>query len=71
MSLTSWFLIGIMIFISFLLLGLVPCAVSCGRLWYACEFVLEPYVMRVLLFMLRVCMMRECEDYDNSGVGMD
>ena len=43
--------------------------VSCGRPWSVCEVVLVPYldavvavtVMRVLLFVLYVCMLRECE----------
>ena len=47
---------------------LVCCLLSCGRLWSVCEVVLVPYVdtvvaltvMRVLLFVLHVCMMREC-----------
>ena len=53
-------------FLSFLLLGL--CDV-CSRRWSVCEVVLVPYVdvvvavtvMRVLLFVLHVCMLRECE----------
>ena len=41
----------------------------CSRLWSVCEVVLVPYVdavfavtvMRVLLFVLHVCMLRLCE----------
>ena len=41
----------------------------CGFPWSVCEVVLVPYVdsvgavtvMRVLLFVLHVCMLRECE----------
>ena len=44
------------------------CAVSCGRLWSVCEVVVVPYVdavvavtvMRVLFFVLHVCLLREC-----------
>ena len=51
--------------ISLLLLGLW----SCGRLWSVCEIVVVPYVdavvvvtvMRVLLFVLYVCLLRECD----------
>ena len=43
------------------------------------EVVLVPYVdavdavtvMRVLLFVLHVCMLRECEGDSNAGVGME
>ena len=43
--------------------------VHCGRLWSVYEVVVVPYVdavvvvtmMRVLLFVLHVCMLRECE----------
>ena len=43
----------------------------CGRLWFVCEFVVVRYVdgvvavtvMRVLLFVLHVCLLREC-DYE-------
>ena len=70
-------------FISLLLLGLCACVVSmsCGRIWYVCKVVLAPYadavvavtVMRVLLFVLHVCMLmigrvRGC---GNAGVGME
>ena len=61
-------------FIALLLLGLCPCVVSvvmwsCGRLWCVCEVVVVPYVdavaaatvMRVLLFVLHVCLLRECD----------
>ena len=60
-------------FLSLLLLGLCTCVVSvvmwsCGRIWSVCEVVVLPYVdavvavtaMRVLLFVLHVCMLREC-----------
>ena len=48
---------------------LVLCLWSCGRLWYVCEFVVVPHVdktvavtvMRVLLFVLHVCLLRECD----------
>ena len=66
---------SMMRFLSLLLLGLCPCVVSvvmwsCGRLWSVCEVVVVPYVdamvavtvMRVLLFVLQVCVLRECED---------
>ena len=41
---------------------------SCGRLLTVCEFVVVPYVdemvavtvMRVLLFVVHVCLLREC-----------
>ena len=60
-------------FLSCLLLGLCPCVVlclwSCGRLWSVCEVVVVPYVdavvavnvMRVLLFVLHVFLLRECD----------
>ena len=46
---------------------LVLCLWSCSRLWYVCEFVVVPYVdeavavtvIRVLLFLLHVCLLRE------------
>ena len=52
-------------FLSLLRLGLW----SCGRVWPVCEFVVIPYVdevvavtvMRVLLFVLHVCLLRECD----------
>ena len=59
-----------MIFISHLLHNLCPCVVlclySCGRLWFVGDVVMVHYVdavsvMRVLLFGLHVCMLRECE----------
>ena len=45
------------------------CLWSCGRLWSACEVVLVPYVDEVvavtvmcgLLFVLHVCLLRECD----------
>ena len=45
------------------------CMCSCGRLWCVCEVVVVPYVdavvavtvMRVLLFVLHVCLLRECD----------
>ena len=41
------------------------CLWSCGRLWSVYDVVVVPYVdavtvMRVLLFVLHVCMLREC-----------
>ena len=55
------------------------CLQSCGRLWSVCVVVLVPYVdavvvvsmMRVLLFVLHVCMLRECEGDGNAVVGME
>ena len=49
--------------------GSVSLCCVCGRLWYVCEFVVVPYVdevvavtvMRVLLFVLQVCLLRECD----------
>ena len=46
---------------------LVWCVLSFGRTWTVCEVVLVPYVnamgavnvMRVLLFVLHVCMLKE------------
>ena len=43
-------------------------SLCCGRLWSVCEVVMVPYVdavvavtlMRVLLFVLHVCLLREC-----------
>ena len=48
---------------------LVLCLWSCGRIWSGCEFVVVLYVdevvvvtvMHVLLFVLHVCLMRECD----------
>ena len=48
---------------------LLLCLYSCGRLWSVCEVVVVPYVdavvavtvMRILLFVLHLCMLRECE----------
>ena len=45
------------------------CLWSCGRLLYVCAFVVVPNVdevvavsvMRVLLFVLHVCLLRECD----------
>ena len=56
---------SIMRFLSLLLLVQCPCVVS-GRLWSVCEVVVESYVdavvvvtvMRVLLFVLHVCILR-------------
>ena len=50
---------NMMRFLSLLLL----CLSSCGRLWSVCEVVVVPYddavtVMRVLLFVLHMCMLR-------------
>ena len=49
--------------------GSVMCLWSCGHLWCVCEVVVVPYVdaviavtvVRVLLFMLHVCLLRECD----------
>ena len=51
---------------------IVLCLWSCGRLWSVCEAVMVHYVnavdavtvMHVLLFVLHVCLLRECD-----GVG--
>ena len=57
-------------FLSILLLGVWPCGVTVvGCLWSVCGVVVVPYVdavvavtvMCVLLFVLHVCMLRECE----------
>ena len=48
--------------------GSVSLCCVCGRLWSVCEVVVVPYVdavvavilMRVLLFVLHVCLLREC-----------
>ena len=45
------------------------CLLSCGRLWSVCEVVVVPYVdavvavtvKRVRLFVLHVCLLRECD----------
>ena len=45
------------------------CLRSCGRLWSICEVVVVPYVdtvvavtvMCVLLFVLHLCLLRECD----------
>ena len=51
------------------MLGLCSCVVVCGSLWSVCEVVVVHYmvgavvavtVMHVLLFVLHVCMLREC-----------
>ena len=55
---------------------------SCGRIWFVCEFVVVPYVdevvavtvMRLLLFVLHVCLLRECDDVRFTAMlvwGMD
>ena len=50
---------NMMRFLSLLLLGLCPCrGTLCGET-----------VMRVLLFVLHVCMLRECEGDGNAGGG--
>ena len=49
--------------------GSVSLCCVCGRLWSVCEVVVVPYVdvviavtvMRVLLFVLHVCLLRECD----------
>ena len=60
-------------YLSFLLMGLCPCVVLClwssGGLWSVCEVVVVPYVdavvavtvMLVLMFVLHVCLLRECD----------
>ena len=58
---------SMMRFLSFLLLGLCPCI--SGGLWFVCEVVMVPYVdavvavtvMRILLFVLHVCLLRESD----------
>ena len=35
------------------------------------DVVVSVTVIRVLLFVLHVCMLRECEGDGNAGVGMD
>ena len=57
-------------FIALLLRGLCPCVVSVGmsssvRLL---DTVVAVTVMRGLLFVLHVCMLRECEGDSNAGV---
>ena len=50
--------------------GFVCLYCVCGRLWSVCEIVVVPYVdvvvdvtvMPVLLFVLHVCLLRECDD---------
>ena len=57
--------------------GCVSLCCVCGRLWSVCEFVVVPFVeevvavtgMCVLLFVMQVCLLRECEVDGNSGVG--
>ena len=55
---------------------------SCGSLWYVCDVVVVPYldaevavtVMRVQLFVLHVCLMRECDGARLTAIlvwGMD
>ena len=69
-------------FLSLLLMGLCPCfvCVVCGRLWCVCEVVVVPYVdtvvavtvMRVLLFVLHLCLQREGDGarlHGNTVVG--
>ena len=64
--------------LSLLLLDLCACVVSVVMwLYLACEVVLVPYVdvvvvvtvMCVLLFVLQVCMLRECDGDGNADVG--
>ena len=85
---SSLFLIPFMLtcsmtkFLSLLLMGLCPCfvCVVCGRLWCVCEVVVVPYVdavvavtvMRVLLFVLHLCLLREGDGarlHGNAVVG--
>ena len=58
------------------------CLWSCGGLWSASEVVVVPYVdavvaetvMRVLLFVLHVCLLRECDSVRFTSMlvwGMD
>ena len=67
-------------FISRLLLGMWPCLVSVvlwSSSWSVCQVVVVLYVdavvtvtvMRVLLFVLHVCMLRKIESDSNAGVG--
>ena len=57
---------SMMNFLSLLLLVHVCVCWACGRLWSVCEVVVVPYVdvvvdvtvVRVLLFVLHVCLMR-------------
>ena len=60
---------SMMKFLSRLLLGLCACVYSCGSPWSVCEVVVVPYVVRavvdvtgmhVLLFVLHVCLLRDC-----------
>ena len=65
--------------ISVLLLGVCACVVyvTMWSSWSVYEVVLVPSVdtlvavtmMRVLLFLLNVCMLRECDGDGNTGVG--
>ena len=68
------FTCNMIIFLSLFLLGMCPCVVSvamwpCGCLCVVCEVFMVPYVdavvavtvMRVLLFVLHVCLLRECD----------
>ena len=59
--------------------GCVWCLLSYCRPWSVCEVVMVPYVvgaivvvtvMHVLLFVLHVCMLRECVGDGNAGVGL-
>ena len=54
------------------------CLWFCGSPWSGCDVVVVPYtvgevvavtVMHILLFLLHVCMLRECEGDVNAGVG--
>ena len=53
--------------------GSVSLCDVCSRPWSVCEVAVVPYVdvvtvMSVLLFVLHVCMLRECEGNGNIGV---
>ena len=57
--------------------GFVCLCDICSHHWSVCEDVLVPYVdvmvtvivMHVLLFVLHVCMLRECEGEGNASEG--
>ena len=50
-------------------MSVVVCSLSVRLSWYPMWMVVVT-VMRVLLFVLHVCMLRECEGDGNAGVGM-
>ena len=62
--------------------GSVSVCCVCGHIWSVCEFVVVPYVdevvavtvMCVLLFVLHVCLLRECDGVKLTAMlvwGMD